>query len=94
MVYDLDVYVIEWTDGTPILHAIVTINGENKLTDLNGYVKFTNIPEGLLNLYVNKQNYKQFWFQFTTTEQNRIYSVQAPLERESCYNITCNIIIE
>jgi hypothetical protein len=94
MVYDLKVYVIEWTDGTPILHATVTINDENKLTDLNGYVKFTNIPDGLLNVYVNKTGYKQFWFQTTTDEINKIYSVQAPLERESCYNITCNLIIE
>jgi len=94
MVYDLDVYVIEDTDGTPIQNAIVTINNIDKLTSTYGRVLFTDIPEGLLNLYVNKTGYEQFWFQYTTTEQNRIYSVQAPLKQSTCNTTNCSFNIE
>lgn len=94
MVYDLDVYVIESTDGTPIPGATVTINNVDKLTSMNGHILFTDIPEGLLNVYVNKSGYKQFWFQFTTDDQHRIESVQAPLEKEICSEISTSFIIE
>lgn len=94
MVYNLDIYVEEFTNGFPILDATVTINNIDKQTDVNGYTQFIGLPEELLNVYANKTGYNQFWFQFNVDEQHKISSIRAPLERNSCTTVNCNFAIE
>ena len=48
--YLIDIYVQDWSTGSYVPGANVTMNGISKITDDNGYVQFAQVDEGTILL--------------------------------------------